>query len=117
MIKDIFKESFFQVILIASVLFAGLYFYNELINNTIQRSYDKQLRMAVVGALGEPCIPIIAQCCTSRNISEGIYARRSDIVGGFCFHSDCDVVHIKKLYSEKFYTLKIKGLVLIPPID
>lgn len=108
MIKDIFKESFFQVILIASVLFAGLYFYNELINNTIQRSYDKQLRMAVVGALGEPCIPIIAQCCTSRNISEGIYARRSDIVGGFCFHSDCDVVHIKKLYSEKFYILKIK---------
>jgi len=65
------------------------------------------MRMAVVRSLGGPAIPIIAQCCTSRNLAEGIYARRSDLPGGFCFHSDCDVVVTPGVISENVYTLKV----------
>lgn len=106
-LKYICKERLFQIVLIILVIIIGLYLYNEHVNTDYARSKDTRMRMAVIKNLGGPCLPIIAQCCTSRNISEGIYARRSDIPGGFCFHSDCDVVHIGKLYAEKEYRIKV----------
>jgi len=108
MFKAIINEKFFKLIFIALVLFFFLYFKNEWVNTSLKRSFATQMRMVVIETLGGPCIPIIAQCCTSRNIFEGIYARRSDIPGGFCFHSDCDIVDIRKLYSEKSYIIKKK---------
>ncbi|MDY6932688.1 MAG: hypothetical protein SVZ03_00525 [Spirochaetota bacterium] len=65
------------------------------------------MRMALVWTLGVPAIPIIAQCCTSRNLTDGIYARRSELPGGFCFHSDCDVIATIGVISEKVYTIKV----------
>ena len=85
----------------------GLYLYNDRITTNYEYSKDTQMRMAVVKTLGGPAIPIIAQCCTSRNLAEGIYARRSDIPGGFCFHSDCDVVVTPGVISEKVYRITV----------
>ena len=106
MIKLIFQESMFKTIFIIILLFVALYLYNEHISTDYKQSRAVQMRMSVIKTLGGPCMPIIAQCCTSRNLSEGIYARRSDMPGGFCFHSDCDIVHMDKLYSEARYTIK-----------
>jgi hypothetical protein len=106
MLKAILEEKIIVTIVIASVLFLCLYFYNQFVNTDYKNSNDTQMRMAVVKTLGGPCVPIIAQCCTSRNLSEGIYARRSDLPGGFCYHSDCDIVDIKKFYGEKRFTIR-----------
>ena len=106
MLKAILKEKIIVTIVIASILFLCLYSYNQFISTDYENSNDTQMRMAVIKTLGGPCIPIIAQCCTSRNLSEGIYARRSDLPGGFCYHSDCDIVDIKKLYGERRFSIK-----------
>ncbi|MCD6224796.1 MAG: hypothetical protein J7K32_04615 [Deltaproteobacteria bacterium] len=105
MIKLIFQESLFTIIFIFILLFIALYLYNEHVTTDYKKSQATQMRMVIVQTVGGPCMPIIAQCCTSRNLSEGIYARRSDMPGGFCFHSDCDIVNTKKLYSETTYTI------------
>ena len=89
------------------IFFLALYLYNHLVSTSYRYSRDTQMRMAVVRSLGVPAIPIFAQCCTSRNLAEGIYARRSDLPGGFCFHSDCDVVATPRVISENVYTLKV----------
>ena len=101
------KEKYFLRTIFVIIVLLGIYLYNDHIATNYQRSRDTQMRMAVVGTLGGPAIPIIAQCCTSRNLAEGIYARRSDLPGGFCFHSDCDVVVTPGVLSEKVYTLKV----------
>ncbi len=101
------KEKYLVRIFILIVFFTGLYLYNDRFTTNYQHSRATQMRMAVVGTLGGPAIPIIAQCCTSRNLSEGIYSRRSDIPGGFCFHSDCDVVAVPKSVCEKKYRIKV----------
>ena len=106
MFLSIFKEKMIVTILMAIVLFFFLYYYNEFIKTDYKNSKDTQMRITLVQTIGGPCIPIIAQCCTSRNLAEGIYARRSDMPGGFCYHSDCDLVDIKKLYGEKRFSIK-----------
>ena len=95
------------MIIVALVTFVSLYLYNEYVILNFARSKNTQMRMTVVNVLGGPCIPIIAQCCTSRNILEGIYARRSDIPGGFCFHSDCDLVYLKSQKPQRYFSLKV----------
>jgi len=107
MIFQLIKERYFARILFTIIVFMALYLYNDRISTDYQRSRDIQMRMAVVETLGGPAMPIIAQCCTSRNLAEGIYARRSDIPGGFCFHSDCDVVATPGVLSEKVYRLTV----------
>ena len=106
-----FVREYFLLRIVAGVgFFAALYVYNNVVTTGYQYSHDTQMRMSVIRTLGGPAIPIIAQCCTSRNLSEGIYARRSDIPGGFCFHSDCDVFAVPRSICEKSYTIKvIKG--------
>jgi hypothetical protein len=104
---QLIKEKNILRILFTIIIFIVLYFYNDRITTNYRQSRDTQMRMAVVNTLGGPAIPIIAQCCTSRNLAEGIYARRSDIPGGFCFHSDCDVVVTPGVVSEKVYKLKV----------
>lgn len=107
MIRQLIKEkNLSRMVLIIGILIA-LYSYNDHITTNYLKSRDTQMRMAVVNTLGGPAIPIIAQCCTSRNLAEGIYARRSDMPGGFCFHSDCDVVVTPGVVSEKVYTLRV----------
>ena len=107
MFKYILQERIFWIILILQVIFWPVYLINESVNTDYHKSNDTQLRMAVIKTLGGPCIPVIAQCCTSRNITEGIYARRSDLPGGYCFHSDCDLIHTGTLYKENFYKINI----------
>jgi hypothetical protein len=85
----------------------GLYAYNDRVSTNYLHSRETIMRVALVGTLGGPSIPVIAQCCTSRNLSEGIYARRSDLPGGFCFHSDCDVVYAGDITADKHYTLRV----------
>lgn len=104
---QLIKEKIVLRILFAMIVLLALYFYNDCITTEYRYSRDTQMRMAVVNTLGGPAIPIIAQCCTSRNLAEGIYARRSDMPGGFCFHSDCDVVATPGVVSEKVYRLKV----------
>ncbi len=104
---SIVEERFFVWIFVAMAVFAGLYIYNDRVTTNYIYSKDTQMRMAVIKTLGGPAIPVIAQCCTSRNIAEGIYARRSEIPGGFCFHSDCDVVSVPDVFCEKVYSLKV----------
>ncbi|MDY6971454.1 MAG: hypothetical protein SV775_03895 [Thermodesulfobacteriota bacterium] len=104
---QLLKEKYLLRILLILVVLIILQLYNDRITTNCRRSRDTQMRMAVVGTLGGPAVPIIAQCCTSRNLAEGIYARRSDIPGGFCFHSDCDVVVTPGVLSEKVYTVKV----------
>ena len=105
--KALIKEKYFLRIIFTIIVFLTVYLYNDHVATNYQRSRDTQMRMAVVGTLGEPALPIIAQCCTSRNLAEGIYARRSDLPGGFCFHSDCDVVVTPGVVSERVYTLRV----------
>ncbi len=106
-VKLLIKENFFLSIICMMFLFLTLYFYNITVNISYNRSASTQMRMAVVSTLGGPAVPIIAQCCTSRNLTEGIYARRSDFPGGFCFHSDCDTVFTPRAISENVYKLSI----------
>ena len=103
---QLIREKFLLRIVAAICLLVALHVYNDRITTNYRHSDDVQMRMAVLKTLGGPAIPIIAQCCTSRNLSEGIYSRRSDIPGGFCFHSDCDVVAVPKSVCEKNYTIK-----------
>ncbi len=107
MFKYFFHQRIFLIILILQIIFWSIYLINESINMNYSRSHDTQMRMSVIKTLGGPCIPIIAQCCTSRNISEGIYARRSDLPGGYCFHSDCDLINTRKLHKEKYYKISL----------
>ena len=101
------KEKYFLRTIFVMIVLMGVYLYNDHVATNYRHSRDTQMRMAIVKTLGGPAIPIIAQCCTSRNLAEGIYARRSDLPGGFCFHSDCDVVATPGVLSEKVYTLKV----------
>lgn len=101
------KEKYFSRMIFVIIVFMALNLYNDRISTNYRYSRDTQMRMAIMKSLGGPAIPIIAQCCTSRNLAEGIYARRSDIPGGFCFHSDCDVVFTPGTISEKIYTLTV----------
>lgn len=109
MFSAIFKKKLILIIFAVIVLFVYLYYYNDIVKSDYHNSKDTQMRMAVIQTLGGPCIPIIAQCCTSRNISEGIYARRSDIPGGFCYHADCDLINTKHIYVEKRFSIKRYG--------
>lgn len=102
------NEPYIRRTIVAIFILIGLYACNNHISTNQLRSRETLMRMAIVGTLGGHCIPVIAQCCTSRNLSEGIYARRSDIPGGFCSHSDCDVVYTGDLIAEKHYTLHVK---------
>ncbi|MFH2047648.1 MAG: hypothetical protein ABIK92_21180 [Pseudomonadota bacterium] len=104
---QLFRSKYLLRILFIFIIFIALYIYNDYISTDYRNSKDTQMRMAVVETIGGPAIPIIAQCCTSRNLTEGIYARRSDLPGGFCFHSDCDVVATPGLSYEKVFTLKV----------
>ncbi|MDY6855511.1 MAG: hypothetical protein SWO11_12525 [Thermodesulfobacteriota bacterium] len=104
---QLIKEKLVLRILFTIIVLLALYFYNDRITTEYRYSRDTQMRIAVVKTLGGPAIPIIAQCCTSRNLAEGIYSRRSDMPGGFCFHSDCDVVATPGLLSEKVYSIKV----------
>ncbi len=104
---QLFKEKNLRRIIFIITVFISLYLYNNFFSNNLLYSRDTQMRMAVLKCLGGPAIPIIAQCCTSRNLSEGIYARRSDIPGGFCFHSDCDVVMPPRVISENLYKITV----------
>lgn len=101
------KEKYLSRTFFVTVIFLAFYLYNDHITTDYRHSKETQMRMAVVKTLGGPAVPIIAQCCTSRNLTEGIYARRSDLPGGFCFHSDCDVVVTPRILSERVYTLKV----------
>ncbi len=104
---QLLKEKYLRNVFIILAIFIALYLYNDLVATDYLHSRDTQMRMAVVRTLGGPAVPIIAQCCTSRNLTEGIYARRSDIPGGFCFHSDCDVVVNPGVLSEKIYSITV----------
>lgn len=105
--RELFKEKFLVRIIVLISALVAVYFYNDRFSTNYQRSQDTQMRMAVIRSLGVPAIPIISQCCTSRNLAEGVYVRRSDIPGGFCFHSDCDIVAVPKTVCEKNYTVKV----------
>lgn len=107
MIIQLLTKKYLLRILFLIIIFIALYLYNDRILTNYHSSKNTQMRMALVETLGGPAIPIIAQCCTSRNLSEGIYARRSDLPGGFCFHSDCDVVVTPGISHEKIFTLKV----------
>ena len=105
-LKYIFRERLVRVILVSSVAIISLYLYNEDIKTNYNRSADTRMRIDFVRDAGGPCMPIIAQCCTSRNLTEGIYARRNEMPGGFSFQSDCDVVYTGRLYAEQHFTIK-----------
>jgi hypothetical protein len=107
MILQLLKEKYFSRIISIIAFFLSLYIYNHLLSTSYRYSRETKTRMALVKSLGGPAIPIIAQCCTSRNLAEGIYARRSDLPGGFCFHSDCDVMVTPRIIAENIYTLKV----------
>ncbi len=102
-----FKEKYLSVIIFIMLVFLTLYYYNDIIWTSYRHSRDTQMRMAVVGTLGGPSFPVIAQYGTSRNLVEGIHAGRSDLPGGFCFHSSCDVVVTSGFLSEKVYKIKV----------
>jgi len=106
-LKNILKEKSVITILILLITLISLYAINEHVTTDYNRSRDTRMRISVLATIGGPCIPIIAQCCTSRNLSEGIYARRNDVPGGYCFHSDCDVVFTGTIYGEHSYTILI----------
>lgn len=107
MILRLLKEKYFIRIIAVMALFLVFYLYNHLFSTSYDNSRDMQMRMAVVRSLGGLAMPIISQCGTSRNLSEGIYARRSDIPGGFCFHADCDVTAPPGVISENVYTIEV----------
>ena len=96
-----------KIILLIS-LFLVLYFFNDKITTNYKWSKDTQMRMSTIKAIGGPAVPIIAQCCNSRNLHEGIYLRRSDNPGGYCFHSDCDVTITPGAVCETLFTIKIR---------
>ena len=104
---QLFKEKYLFRTLLLILIFSSLYIYNDRVATDERISRQTQKRMAILRTLGGPAIPIIAQCCISRNLAEGIYARRSDIPGGFCFHSDCDVVVTPGALSERLYSFKV----------
>jgi hypothetical protein len=103
----LFREKYCTRLLALLVLFLALYLYNHLLSTSYDNSRDVQMRLAVVRTLGGPAMPIISQCGTSRNLSEGIYARRGDMPGGFCFHADCDVTAPPGVIAENVYTLEV----------
>ena len=106
-IRRLKNDPFIFGTIVLICILIGLYAYNDRVSTNYLHSRETITRVALVGTVGGPCIPVIAQCCTSRNLSEGIYARRSDLPGGFCFHSDCDVVYAGDTNAEKHYTLHV----------
>lgn len=104
---QLLRSKYLLRILFIFIIFIALYIYNDYISTDYRNSKDTKMRMAVLETLGGPAMPIIAQCCTSRNLTEGIYARRSDLPGGFCFHSDCDVVATIGIQHEKIFTFNV----------
>jgi len=108
--RAVVNEPYVLMPILLIFILIGLWLYNDRVSNNYLYSRQLRMRMAVVATLGGPCLPVFAQCCTSRNLSEGIYARRSDLPGGFCFHSDCDVIFGGDISSERHYTLKVVKL-------
>jgi len=107
MFKELIKEKYLSTIFFALILFTVLYIYNDNITTSYNNSKDTQMRMAIIETLGVPALPIISQCCTSRNLVDGIYARRSELPGGYCFHADCDVAVTPNVIAEKVYKLTV----------
>ncbi len=107
MLLQLLKEKYFTRIIAMLALFLGLYFYNDLLSMRYDHARNMQMRLAIVRTLGGPAMPIISQCGTSRNLSEGIYARRGDMPGGFCFHADCDVTAPPGVIAETVYSLEV----------
>jgi hypothetical protein len=108
MIHSLLKESYFARIIALLVLFLALYLANHLLSMNYDNSREMQMRLAVVHTLGGLAMPIISQCGTSRNLSEGIYARRGDLPGGPCFHADCNVTAPPGGIAERAYTLEVR---------
>lgn len=107
MLLPLLREKYFLRIIAMLALFFALYLYNHYLSTSYDDSRDMQMRMALVRTLGGPAMPIISPCGTSRNLSEGIYARRGDMPGGFCFHADCDVTAPPGAIAENFYIVEV----------
>lgn len=79
---------------------------------TIQRQYaedSKRMvsRKAILQALGVSFLALSSECSATRSLIEGLCGCLSDMPGGYCPHSSCDVVTLPQFNDNQSFKLSI----------
>lgn len=64
-------------------------------------------RRAILQSLGVDSLAILSDCNATRKPADGSCACLSDIPGGYCYHTDCDLVGIPSVAQDDSYQLRI----------
>jgi len=67
-----------------------------------------EIRKAYFQILSISHLASCKDCISTRNLLEGVYGCLSDIPGGYCYHSSCDVVLAPEFPEEEILTLVVK---------
>lgn len=60
--------------------------------------------LSVVSASSLACS---SDCTSTRNVLEGVYGCLSDIPGGYCFHSSCDVISLPEVSDVEVFQITV----------
>lgn len=71
---------------------------------------QRRQKESVLRLLGIASLSLSSDCISTRNPIEGIYGCLSDIPGGYCYHSSCDIVCVPELPDDFSFILKIISL-------
>ncbi len=107
MLARLLGEGFLCWPLVCLTLLTLAWNYNHRVTMAPHRSYDTAARIALLQTIAGPVLPVYGQCASSRNLTEGIYARRGDVPGGYCFHSDCSVAASPTVTAERRFHVRI----------
>lgn len=64
-------------------------------------------RRAILQALGIDSLAIQSDCDSTRTPANGACACLTDIPGGYCYHSSCDVVGLPPVLEDDQYHLSV----------
>lgn len=95
------------IVLLLSLTLSLLY---EVIS--IERHYNedsKQMisKKAILQSLGISSLALSSECSATRSLIEGLCGCLSDVPGGYCPHSSCDVVTLPRVNSNQDFRVSI----------
>jgi hypothetical protein len=68
---------------------------------------QRSQKVAVLKLLGVASLSLSSDCISTRNPIEGIYGCLSDIPGGYCYHTSCDIICVPELPNDFSFVIKV----------
>ena len=75
----------------------------------VRPANEATVRAALLQSLGLSSLAISADCTASRSLVEGVCGCLSDVPGGYCYHSSCDIVGAPKAQAAHVYSIKVEN--------